>query len=88
MSTGTHMMLFVPVAKKPRGEPIAPAMSGQNLHAILVYEIQTAMRHAAIGVLIQRGNHFFQKIRRHRVVARGDIHILSTCQFDAIIETA
>src|SRR5438876_4400208 len=31
-------------------------------------------------------NHFFQKIRRHRVIARSDIHILATRQLDAVIK--
>src|SRR5438093_5987406 len=31
-------------------------------------------------------NHFFQKIRRHRVIAPSDIHILATRQLDAVIK--
>lgn len=86
MPARADMIFFVPIPKKPGGEPIIPAMSAGNLHPVFIKKIQTAMGHAAAGVFVQGRNHSFQKIRRHPVIARSDVQMLATRQLDAVIK--
>ena len=46
---------------------------------------QRAVGEFTVGVTVQRGNHFLEAIRRHRIIAGGDIDILALRLFQALI---